>query len=176
LTIQDGSRANGFLYGASRVRSFKKLVLELKLSDKGTFVDFGSGKGRVLLLAAQCGFKSVVGVEFAMELCAIARNNIAVFKKKNPRIDAEIRLVEGDAAKYEVQDTDNVFYFYNPFDRLIMEKVIHNICKSLDRHQRQVFIVYSNPRFREILEQNAVFFPLGEYEYWDNKFLVYTNK
>lgn len=42
-----------------------------------TFVDFGSGKGRVFLVAASFPFKEVVGVEFSPEFHEIALENIA---------------------------------------------------------------------------------------------------
>jgi hypothetical protein len=44
-----------------------------------TFIDFGSGKGRVLLIAAGLPFKAVVGIEFSRELHEIAVQNISRF-------------------------------------------------------------------------------------------------
>ena len=43
-----------------------------------TFTDFGSGKGRVLFIAAGLPFKAVIGVEFSRELHVIALRNIAL--------------------------------------------------------------------------------------------------
>lgn len=40
------------------------------------FVDFGSGKGRTLLLAAEFNFKRIIGVEFARELHDTAVKNV----------------------------------------------------------------------------------------------------
>ena len=42
-----------------------------------TFVDFGSGNGRVLILAAQQSFKATLGVEFSPELHRMATENLA---------------------------------------------------------------------------------------------------
>ena len=42
-----------------------------------TFVDFGSGEGRVLLVAATFPFREVIGIEFAKELHETAESNIA---------------------------------------------------------------------------------------------------
>ena len=44
-----------------------------------SFVDYGGGKGRVCMVAAQSGFRRVVGVEFSPELCAVARRNMERF-------------------------------------------------------------------------------------------------
>lgn len=40
------------------------------------FMDFGSGKGRTLLLASEFPFKKIVGVEFCPELNRVARRNV----------------------------------------------------------------------------------------------------
>jgi hypothetical protein len=55
-----------------------------------TFIDLGSGKGRVLLVAAQYPFESVIGVEFSKILHDIAQVNISKFveqrlTKRRPR-------------------------------------------------------------------------------------------
>ena len=46
-----------------------------------SFVDYGAGKGRVLLLAAQHPFAAVGGIEFAEELHDDAAMNIAQFPR-----------------------------------------------------------------------------------------------
>jgi SAM-dependent methyltransferase len=49
--------------------------LNLRFEDF-TFIDFGSGKGRALLLASEFPFKRIIGVEFSPELHAIAQRDI----------------------------------------------------------------------------------------------------
>jgi hypothetical protein len=46
-----------------------------------TFTDFGSGEGRVLLIAAGLPFRAVVGVEFSAELNEIASRISYVFRR-----------------------------------------------------------------------------------------------
>ena len=58
---------NAVGYRATKARSLQKLISKLDLPRDRAFVDLGSGKGRVLLLAAQLGFQKVVGVD--TELC-----------------------------------------------------------------------------------------------------------
>lgn len=43
---------------------------------KFTFIDFGAGMGRVLLMASERPFRKIIGVEFARELITIAENNL----------------------------------------------------------------------------------------------------
>ena len=48
--------------------------------DKFNFIDFGSGKGRCLLMAGILGFKNVIGIEFAKDLCEWAKRNKLSFQ------------------------------------------------------------------------------------------------
>lgn len=176
MSIKEGNRADGFRYVVSRVRPLKKLLGELRLADKGAFVDFGCGKGRVLLLAAQCGFSRVTGVEYTEELSALARSNVSRFLSRCPDVHAEINVVEGDAGAYAVDDRDAVFYFFNPFGPPVMEKIMRNIEASLEQAPRRIYIIYALPRFRTTIDSRAAFRVFGEYRYWDTSFLVYTNR
>src|SRR6185436_10035090 len=90
-------------YQASKARPLSKLFRKLRWPTDTVFVDFGSGKGRVLLLAAQFPMKRVVGVEFSPQLCQVARQNIEAFRRSHPRI-APIEVVESDAALYSIKD------------------------------------------------------------------------
>jgi Histone methylation protein DOT1 len=60
--------------------------------EKFTFVDFGSGKGRVILIAAAFPFKEVVGVELSHELHQIALRNIACLPSDYVRAGVVKRL------------------------------------------------------------------------------------
>jgi SAM-dependent methyltransferase len=186
LSIESPNKTQGIEYVVSRGRSVRKLIRRLGLPIEGTFVDFGCGKGRVLLLAAQCGFSKIVGVEFSPELCQTARANIAAFRKKT-RTDADIRIVEGDAAAYPIGDSDRVFYFFFPFRAPVMEQVMENIGQSLASHDRESYLVYSQPcraprlvpacqEFREVIERDPRFSLFGEYSICGSQFLVYKNR
>src|SRR6185295_51974 len=45
-----------------------------------SFIDFGCGKGRALVLAAEHGFKRIIGIEFASSLYELAAHNIAIYR------------------------------------------------------------------------------------------------
>ena len=65
-------------YQPSSVEEFGRLMGKLDVDHREfVFVDYGSGKGRVLMLAADYPFKRIVGVEFSPPLDRIARENIA---------------------------------------------------------------------------------------------------
>ena len=82
LAISSANKDRGFGYAPTSRRRFRALLkaLELPYNSLG-FVDYGCGKGRVLMEAADAGFKRVVGVEFSPELCDIARVELGAFQK-----------------------------------------------------------------------------------------------
>lgn len=123
--------------------------------DNFVFVDFGSGKGRVLLLAARRPFKRVVGVEFSPNLHEAAVSNIA-----HAGLQGRVISTLADAATFEIPPEPCVFYFYNPFDAPVLRAVMRNIAASYDRHPRPMYIVYLNPAHPEVLHAWEVLKPL----------------
>ena len=74
LAIDSESRALGFPYVPSPGLLVDTLLFNLEEDlSRFCFIDFGSGKGRVLLVASHYPFREVVGVEFAPELHQIAQ-------------------------------------------------------------------------------------------------------
>jgi hypothetical protein len=109
-----------------------------------TFVDFGAGKGRGCLSAAQKNFKKIIGVEFAQELCADMERNIRVFKSPWQRC-FNLEVVCVDATQFEIPDGDCVLFFFNPFKRKTLKAVIDNIESSLRQKPRHMLILYYYP-------------------------------
>jgi hypothetical protein len=143
LDFWNESKLDAAGYGPTRMRVFRKLVQVLDLPRDGAFVDFGSGKARVLLMASEHGFKKAVGVEFSPHLCEVARRNIATYQAKFRR-DTEFEIHECDAAEYAIKDDENVFFFYHPFDLEVMSKVLHNIVASWKAAPRKIWLIDHN--------------------------------
>ena len=176
LTIGGENKARGYRYQPTRVlvlRKFFRLMRPL-LPPNGVLVDFGSGKGRILLVASEFGFREARGVEFAHELCEAARKNIARYKAR-PGVATEFKVIEGDAARYEIGDDENVFMMFNPFDDIILGRVLDNIVASLRQRPRKILIIYYNPRWANVFEQRADFLRLQELNFSGLKFLLYSN-
>jgi predicted RNA methylase len=112
-----------------------------------TFIDFGAGKGRVLVAAARYPFKKVIGVEVSAELAEISRQNIA---KANCLKCGKVASVCIDATDFAIPDDPLVCFFYNPFGSQIMRAVLENISNSLRLNPRPAFAVYVNPKHREL--------------------------
>ena len=95
-----------------------------------TFVDYGCGKGRTLLLASEWRFREIVGVEFSSALCGVAERNVRAFAQCNEQ-HHNIRIECIDARDYELPSGPMVLYFYNPFDAAILSIVLENLARSL---------------------------------------------
>jgi SAM-dependent methyltransferase len=111
-------------------------------------LDYGCGKGRVLAVAAYYGFEKITGVEFAKELCEEAKKNIIPFQQKFP--EKIFNVIHANAVDYTIEKDTNVFFFFNPFDEVVMLAVAKNILQSLKEYPREVYVVYLNPVHKEI--------------------------
>ncbi len=174
LDIDSENRDHGVHYQPTQTRPFNLLMSTLSLGKNATFVDLGSGMGRALMLASEYGFKRVVGVEYAKNLCEIANQNMAIYRRKTGS-DAKIALLHLDAAKYAIQDSDTVFYLYNPFHDAVMRQVVENIHQSVLRAPRKVYIIYLNPLCRKVIEGHPGFEMIFEQLYHRSRFVVYSS-
>ena len=142
LDIQNGSANLGFEYRPSTVRMIRWSLQHLPQTDGATFIDYGSGKGRVLLVAAEYPFRRIMGVEYARELHETAVQNLV--KYSNPRQRCHrIEAVLGDASKFPIPDENCVLYLYTPFKGQLLQQVLDNIVESHDRNPRSMYVVYT---------------------------------
>lgn len=176
LTIDSNNKERGSAYQPSRVMPLRKLfnIIEPAIPPHSVLVDFGCGKGRVLLVASRFGYKEVRGVEFAHELCEIARRNSALHKAKT-RVVSGCQIIESDAANYAIKADENVFFMFNPFDETILDKVLCNIAASLLMYPRKILIIYHNPKGAQIIEQRGDFALVQKSTFWGYSFRVYAN-
>jgi SAM-dependent methyltransferase len=126
-----------------------------------TFVDFGSGKGRALLLAAEHGFGRVVGVELSAGLHEAARRNVAAYERATGRA-APIELVHDDALAFEIPAPEPcVLYLYNPFPEPVTRRLLDRIAASRARSPRAMYLVYMAPRFDHLVARHGFWRPLA---------------
>jgi hypothetical protein len=155
-------------------REFRRLMTDLAIPWTGEFVDFGAGKGRVVLMASTLGFSRTVGVEFSPYLCTIARRNVDSFTRRRRR-GCPVEIVECDAVDYALSDDETVLFMFNPFDEVVAQAVLRNVEESLWRKPRKMWLIYSNASCNDVVEASA-FAKTGEYRYPRARFVVYTNK
>ena len=70
--------------------------------EQEVLVDYGSGKGRVLVVAAELGIQRIVGIEFSPGLVAIAKCNLERYRARTGD-GRTISLITANAAEVEEQ-------------------------------------------------------------------------
>lgn len=140
-------------------KALDRLFQHYKLSKTAKLVDFGSGRGRVAFYIHNRFQIPVVGIEAQDDIYDEAINNKKKYRQKAKHIGAPIDFEYGLAENYEIQPTDNVFYFFNPFSAKIFKKVLDNIIASLKEHNREADIIlyYPMPKYKKIMKNNKKF-------------------
>jgi hypothetical protein len=148
-------------YGPSSVPQVRALIEKLDIEiDRFIFIDYGSGKGRVLLVAAQFPFREVIGVEFSRQLHEIALRNIAQFPADQLHCRS-IRSTLEDATAFVLPPSDLVCYFYNPFGVEVLTGVVRRLAAHAGNGYR-VIVIYVKADHREVFDQSGVFTVMAE--------------
>ncbi len=136
----------GARYGPSSeafaVSVLEKLALDYR---RYTFVDFGSGKGAVLLYASRFPFLQIIGIEFSRELHDIALENIRHFSQDRGLRETPLRSICADVTTMDLPVTPLILYFWNPFGPPVLSKVLINIESSLRVKPRPIYLIYAYP-------------------------------
>lgn len=142
-------------YHAVNPRIFRRALdtlrdrLNIDVRD-GSFVDFGSGKGRALILAAEHGFPKVIGVECSQLLHERCKRNLRRAWTRR-RLRAEYELHCQDAATFCVPDDSTVWFWFNPFDGDVARRTAAHMIESLRRRSRRAHLLYANPVHADVL-------------------------
>jgi hypothetical protein len=110
------------------------------------FVDFGSGKGRVLLQASHFPFRRIIGVEFSFELHDIAESNLRRYKSDRQKC-REIQSVCMDFTQFEIPREPLVAFLYNPSSETIMTALANRIAQALIENPRELWVIYVTPTY-----------------------------
>lgn len=146
--IYDLTRTGAYQnHGTALVSSSKDFLTQLindlektiqKPLSKELFIDYGSGKGAAIIHAKKIGFKETIGIEFAKELHETALENIK-------KLDLEhVKSFYADATTYVPPNNVSVIYFFNPFDEVVMKRVIENILEHKASFEHEVYVIYGN--------------------------------
>ncbi len=141
-------------YHPARVSNARAALHDLPIRDHSqyTFIDIGSGKGRMLFLAAEFPFRQVLGVEFATGLHQLASANIRRYNGFSQRC-ASIESVNANAAEFDFPNRNLVIYVFNPFGSEIMSKMLENLTHSIKTNPRHVIILMLWPEQSHLVEQ-----------------------
>ena len=166
--LQAGTR----FYVPTSTLSFKSFLYQTSELHKGVFLDIGSGKGRILWMAAETRkFKEIRCVEFSPNLNRIAKNNLINLGKATKLYN--ITIVENDIRDFSLSDDETFTYLFDPFDRDLIEALIETIRKSLEQNPRVLFVAYCSPLFRGSFESRKFFKVYSQHSCWGHEFVVY---
>jgi SAM-dependent methyltransferase len=176
LTVVGSNKERGTAYQATRILPLKNVLQQIQplLPPGRVLVDLGCGKGRVLIVASMLGFREVRGIEFAPELCGFARSNCAAYKRATG-IDTEFRIIESDVVDYAIKPDENVFFMFNPFDDVVLDRVLGNLMTSLHHAPRKVLVIYHHPQVSHVFQRHKGLTNLLNLDVWGYRYEVYSN-
>jgi SAM-dependent methyltransferase len=142
----------------------RRALARERIDADDVFVDLGSGKGRVVLQAAQFGFRRVIGVELSAELTAVAAANVEAARSRLRCQNVE--LVTEDVVDYQIPDDVTYAYIYNAFTGPVFQWVADELIASVDRRPRTLRLLYRTPREHERLTRTGRFQLVREVTAW----------
>ncbi|MCK7593078.1 class I SAM-dependent methyltransferase [Pseudomarimonas salicorniae] len=151
---EEARRGNGVYRAISTSHFETALSLFPHRHEDFVFIDYGSGKGKALLLAAAHPYRRIIGIEYSPLLHRQAQLNVHRARKLIGR-GARIETVCANACDYEPPDEALVCFFFNPFDAATWRVVLSRLRDQFQANQRTILIVYMN--IRDISELGDVF-------------------
>lgn len=150
-TDTTGPQRDGYVYGPARARNVRAALAALAIGDPSnyTFIDLGSGKGKVLFVAAELPFKRVIGVEYSAAMHRDAESNLRTLRPGTST--TRIELVHCDAATYDFPGGNLVLFMFNPFGPEITGLVMRNLQDAIRREPRHVVIIMLYPELAHIV-------------------------
>ena len=128
---------------------FHSALATLKIPFEGfTFIDVGSGKGKVLMMAAEYPFSQVVGIEYSPGLHDIAQRNLAKFRSPTQRC-LTIEAVLGNALEWDLPKGPVVCLVFNALDPETMRAFVRRIEGDLSSRAEPAYLLYCNLRHVE---------------------------
>lgn len=136
---------------------FKEMMATLKIDfQEFTFIDIGSGKGRVLLMAADYPFRRILGIELLPALHRVAQENLSAYKSDSQHCFA-LETVCGDAREFIFPAEPILLYLFNPLPEAALIEVMANLDHSLRQFPRVVYLLYHNPLLEHVLAKHPAF-------------------
>ncbi len=150
--IGSSEKKTAHRYEPSPVNAARSILKSLPIDHSAyTFIDFGSGKGRVLLLASEYAYKNIIGVELSQSLYRICRKNIKIWNSPEQKC-FNIKSFCTDATIFKLPDDPLVLFFFSAFSSPVMSIVINNIQENQRVNPRPMNIVYYGSK-QEVIEQ-----------------------
>jgi hypothetical protein len=146
VPLADVARGNG-VYRALTEDVFRAAMDSVKIDPRAfTFVDIGSGKGKVLFMASNLPFKRIIGIEYAAGLHEVAVRNVATYRSESQQC-TEIEPLYGDALAYTPPPGPLVLFVFNALAAEFMRALLKKLDQEAAAQKgRPVLLIYTNVR------------------------------
>jgi hypothetical protein len=98
--------------------------------------------GRAVFVAESFGYKNLTGIELDIDLFNKAIKNVKTYSLKNKA--SNIQFINANALDYEYKNKPTVYFLFNPFNELVLEKVLNRIVAAT---KEETWFVYMNPKY-----------------------------
>jgi SAM-dependent methyltransferase len=163
LRLSSGDKAadeanNGYAGSQPSIVRHALTVLPPPPDGEAHFIDLGCGKGRVLAIATEFAFRSVVGIELSPPLHRLAARNARRVAARHPD-RTRIEVVCGDATHPALPPCGDVALFlYNSFRAPLVATLIDHLETAIgQRAGGRVFLVYYNPTNAALFDASDTF-------------------
>lgn len=130
-------------YRGSQWLPVRRVLKNLRPGPSDIFVDLGSGKGKVLLIAGRLPYRRVIGVEVDAELSECSRHNI---QQARPRLRTrDVGSITASVLDWPIPDETSVVFIFNSFIGQTFRTAVRHIIESYDRRPRMLHIIYYYP-------------------------------
>ncbi|MFC0557607.1 class I SAM-dependent methyltransferase [Halalkalibacter alkalisediminis] len=146
-------------YEPTPYRALETLFSQYELKNSDRIVDFGCGKGRLNFFIHDRFHASVVGIEVDEMLYLEAIENQKSYVPSWNKGKENILFLCCKAEEYQINESDNQFYFFNPFSIQVFRRVINRILRSVETHAREIELVlyYPTKDYIHFLENDTSF-------------------
>ncbi len=134
-----------------------------------SFIDFGAGKGRAMLVASELPFREVIGIELNPELAAVAQRNLDLWiaaHAEDPTASrlAPARVLQQDALTFKLPAGPCLAFLFHPFEAPVLRSLLRRIetqfAAQVVNHPGSspaLDILYVNSECRVVLDHHPAF-------------------
>jgi len=145
LDIASPNWVDGIDYLPIGPERFNQVLASMDISFEGhTFIDFGSGKGRALLLASEFPFRRIIGLEFSSELHHTAEENIRQYHSVTQKCK-KIQSLNFDFVRFALPQEPLVLFFHHPCRERVLQQVLKRVGQSLLANPHPLYLAYVFP-------------------------------
>ena len=124
--------------------------------DECTFIDFGAGMGRAVLLASEFRFRAVIGVELHPALVRISRRNMALWRGGG-RAVAPMRMACRDVTELPLPEGPCVAFLFNPFGAPVLRRLLRGWSRTFAVREGKLDILYVNNEQESVIKREPGF-------------------